>query len=192
MQPGCFTCGHFHFLFLCLLLLAITNCSGMFAFLLFNRRKFLLKTVKTFSWSDDWKASSCKIWERPCDGPCWVFIFLSHHIQLLGRRSKGKDLRLLQLSLLRAPVHLLDQHCSSSQIMPTLKLLLELEDEKSLIKTVFILRCSPCYRGGFGLLLWWGFQFIGVFSSWQSCFFSGFCWNFIFVNYTCVSRGNRL
>lgn len=56
MQPGWFTCGHFHFLFLCLLLLAITNCSGMFAFLLFNRRKFFVKTVKTFSWSDDCKS----------------------------------------------------------------------------------------------------------------------------------------
>lgn len=55
MQPGCFTSGHFHFLFLCLLLFAITDCSGMFAFLLFNRRKFLLKPVKTFSWSDDCK-----------------------------------------------------------------------------------------------------------------------------------------
>lgn len=43
----------------------------------------------------------------------------------------------LQLSLLTAPVHLLDQHCSGTQIMPTLKLLPELEDETSLIKTIY-------------------------------------------------------
>lgn len=69
MQPGCFTCGHFHFLFLCLLLLGITNCSGMFAFLLFNRRKFLLKTVKTFSWSDDCKSQFLQNLREPVMGP---------------------------------------------------------------------------------------------------------------------------
>lgn len=91
------------------------------------------------------KASSLKTWGRACAGPCGVFIFLSSCIQLLGRKSKGKDLTVLQLPLLTAPVHLLDQQCSGAQIMPTLKLLPELEDETSLIKTVFILRCVTAF-----------------------------------------------
>lgn len=158
MQPDCFTCGHFHFLFFCLLLFLITNCSGMFAFPLFNRRKFFLKTVKTFSWSD------CKsqFLQNLRGSLCWAplgFYFPVHlYSKLLGRKNKGKDLTLLQLSLLTATVHLLDQHCSGSQIMPILRLLPELEDETSLKLYLFldVLQHSPatgvvlvCCCGGF-------------------------------------------
>lgn len=71
--------------------------------------------------------------------------FLFSCIQLLGRKSKGKELPLLQLSLLTASMHLLDQQCSGSQIMPTLELLPELEDETSVIKTGFMLRCLTAF-----------------------------------------------
>lgn len=113
------------------------------------------------------KASSFKIWERACDGPCWVFIFLFNSIHLLGRKGEGKDLTLLQLSLLITTVRLLDRHCSGSQIMPTLKLLPELEDETSLIKTVFILRSLTAF---FLPQVWfWFVVMVGFFVCW-GCF----------------------
>lgn len=89
MQPGCFPCGHFHFPFLCLLLLAITDCSGMFVFLLFNRRKFLLKPVKTFSWSDHCKSQFLQNLREPVMGPVGFLFSCSNLFSCLGERERS-------------------------------------------------------------------------------------------------------
>lgn len=88
------------------------------------------------------KASSFKIWESLW----WALLGFYFPIQQysVGRKSEGKDLTLLQLSLLVTTAQLLDRHCRS-QIMPTLKLLPELEDETSLIKAAFILRSLTAF-----------------------------------------------
>lgn len=83
-------------------------------------------------------------------------------------KEQGKGSHTAAASLLTATVHLLHQHCSGSQMMPTSKLLPELEDETSLIKTVFILRCLtafflPQVWFWFVVMVVLVFLFIGVF-----------------------------
>lgn len=100
-------------------------------------------------------------------GPVRFLFSCSAVFSCLGERAKGRtSLTVLQLPLLTATVHLLDQQCSGAQIMPTLKLLPELEDETSLIKTVFILRCVTafslpqvlfCCCDGLFFFICWGF-----------------------------------
>lgn len=110
-------------------------------------------------------------------GPVGFLFFCSTVSSCLGERVRER-MSLLQLSLLTATVHLLDQHCSGSQIMLTLKLLAELEDETSLIKTVFFLGCLTALfmpQVWFWFVVVVGFfNLLGLFLTWQRCNFSGF------------------
>lgn len=161
MQLGCFTCGHFHFLFLCLLLLAITNCSGMFAFLLFNRRKLLLKTVKTFFWSDDCKSQFLQnLGERLW----WALLGFYFPVPPYSVAwEKGARERTSHC----CSFHFWELQCICwTSIVVALKLcqhwsfFLNWKMRKVELKLYLfwdILQHSPCHKGGFDLLLWWGF-----------------------------------
>lgn len=167
----------------------------MFAFLLFNTRKFFLETVETFSWSDDCKSQFLQnLRESLCWAPLGFYFPVQLYSRLLGRKNKGKDLTLLQLSLLTATVHLLDQHCSGSQIMPTLRLLPELEDETSSKLYLFfdVLQHSPCHRCSFVLLLWWVFIIYWGFVWLDKVVASQVLVEILFLSITHVSWGNRL